>query len=67
MVRRDSRSDRGLLGVPEEVFRLELQSWVRGPRGVPQVYPCVRETQRKDWGGPFLCERAVGSKGRDWT
>lgn len=37
MVWRDSRSDRGLLGVPEEVFRLEMQSWVRGPNGVPQV------------------------------
>lgn len=29
MVRKDSRSDRGLLGVLEEVFRLEMQTWVR--------------------------------------
>lgn len=27
-MRKDSRSDRGLLGVLEEVFRLEMQTWV---------------------------------------
>lgn len=52
MVWRGSRRYRGMLGMLEEVLRLEMQSWVRGlplqgPSGVPQVYPCVRETQRK--------------------